>query len=117
MKYQIKHLEYQGKVDEMVFVFDKEFSVLSDFLGDVSSFPADYLKIFDDVLAGRTEKDSMSGNACYFEVDAEKTFIDALFPEEENHPECCTVNTRELRQLMDEWLQKRAEFLKLKEKL
>lgn len=114
MKYQIKYIEHDGVVEDMVFAFDEAFHILSEFLDDVDSFSKYYLEIFDNVLSGKVEKDSASGNACSFEVDKEKTVIEFLYPEDENKPEVCTVNTRELRSLMDEWLQKRAGFLKNK---
>ena len=72
------------------------------------------MEIFGNVLSGKVKKDSASGNSCSFEVDKDKTVIEFLYPEDENETEICTVNTRELRALMDEWLQKRAEFLNRK---
>ena len=35
-----------------------------------------YLGIFDKVLSGETEKDSASGNACFFEVGKENTIVE-----------------------------------------
>lgn len=114
MEYQIKYIERDGIVDDMVFIFDGKLHILSDFLDDVESFSKDYLEIFDSVLSGKVEKDSASGNACSFEVDKNKTVVELLYPEDENKPETCSVDTCELRSLMDEWLQKRAEFLSKK---
>lgn len=111
MDYQVKYIEYQGIVEDMIFVFDDNYHVLTEFLGDVDSFSKEYLEIFDKVLSGETEKDSASGNACSFEVDKENTVIEFLYSEDEENPDTCTVNTKELRALMDEWLRKRAEFL------
>ena len=72
------------------------------------------MEIFGNVLSGKVKKDSASGNSCSFEVDKDKTEIEFLYPEDENETEIYTVNTRELRALMDEWLRKRAEFLNKK---
>ena len=88
MNYQIKYLEHQGVVE--------------------------YMEIFGNVLSGKVKKDSASGNSCSFEVDKHNTVIEFLYTEDENETEICTVNTRELRALMDEWLRKRAEFLNKK---
>ncbi len=115
MNYKIKYIERQGKADDMVFIFDDEHRILSEFLDDVDSFTQDYLETFDKVLSGEVARESASGNACYFEADKEKTFIEFLYPEDEDTRETCTVNTRELRSLMDEWIQKRAEFMKNRE--
>lgn len=114
MNYQIKYIEHEGVVEDMVFLFEGEYHILSEFLDDVDSFSQEYLEIFDNVLSGKVEKDSASGNACSFEVDKDNTVIEFLYPEDENEPEVCTVNTKELRTLMDEWMQKRAEFLSKK---
>ena len=88
MNYQIKYIEHQGVVE--------------------------YMEIFGNVLSGKVKKDSASGISCSFEVDKDKTVIEFLYTEDENETEICTVNTRELRALMDEWLRKRAEFLNKK---
>ena len=88
MNYQIKYIEHQGVVE--------------------------YMEIFGNVLSGKVKKDSASGNSCSFEVDKDNTVIEFLYTEDENETEICTVNTRELRALMDEWLRKRAEFLNKK---
>ncbi len=114
MNYQIKYIEHQGVVEDMVFLFEGEYHILSEFLDDVDSFSREYLEIFDNVLSGKVEKDFASGNSCSFEVDKDKTVIEFLYPEDENETEICTVNTLELRTLMDEWLQRRAEFLNRK---
>ena len=88
MNYQIKYLEHQGVVE--------------------------YMEIFGNVLSGKVKKGAASGSACSFEVDKDNTVIEFLYTEDENETEICTVNTRELRALMDEWLRKRAEFLNKK---
>ena len=116
MNYEVKYIEEQGKIEDMVFIFDGALGILSEFLDDVESFSREYLEIFDRVLSGEVEKDSASGNCCSFETDKDKTVVELLYPENENERKICTVNTRELRSLMDEWLEKRAEFLKGKEK-
>ena len=116
MKYEIKPLKLDNGTEYLTIIFEdtKLTSLHSFIVDDFSAFTQDYLEIFDNVLSGKVEKDSASGNACSFEVDKEKTVIEFLYPENENEPEICTVNTRELRSLMDEWLQKRAELLKTK---
>lgn len=114
MNYTIKYIEHEGVVEDMVFLFEGEYHILSEFLDDVDSFSQDYLEIFDNVLSGKAEKDSASGNACSFVVDKDKTVIEFLYPENEDKPEICSVKTKELRALMDEWLQKHAEFLNKK---
>ena len=116
MNYKIKYIEHQGKIEDMIFSFDGDYCILSEFLDDVDSFSKEYLKIFDNVLSGKEEKDAAYGNCCSFKIDKNKTVVESLYPEDEGEPTTCTVNTRELRSLMDEWLKKKTEFLKRKER-
>ncbi|MBQ2559419.1 MAG: hypothetical protein II565_02330 [Fibrobacter sp.] len=116
MNYEVKYIEEQGKIEDMVFIFDGNFSILSEFLDDVESFSKEYLEIFDRLLSGKVEKYSANGNCCSFEADKDKTIVEFLYPENENERKICTVNTHELRLLMDEWLKKKAEFFKSKKK-
>ena len=114
MKYEIKPLKLDNGSECLTIIFeDKKLMPLHPFIvDDFSAFAQDYLKTFDKVLSGEVESDSASGNACYFEVNKDKTFVEFLFPPDENTREICTVSTRELRSLMDEWMEKRAKFLK-----
>lgn len=114
MKYEIKTLKLGNGIERLTIIFeDSKLKPLHPFIvDDFSAFTQDYLETFDKVLSGEVERESASGNACYFEADKEKTFIEFLYPEDEDTRETCTVNTRELRSLMDEWVQKRTEFFK-----
>ena len=116
MKYEIKTLKLDNGSERLTIIFeDKKLKPLHPFIvDDFSAFTQDYLETFDKVLSGEVEREAASGNACYFEADKNKTFIEFLYPKDEDSRETCTVNTRELRSLMDEWLQKKAEFLKRK---
>ncbi|WP_458450108.1 hypothetical protein [Fibrobacter sp.] len=113
MNYKIKECFFNNGESYLTVLLDDEklFPVNAFIRDDFTPFSKEYLEIFDNVLSGKVEKDSASGNSCSFEVDKDKTVIEFLYPEDENETEICTVNTRELRALMDEWLQKRAEFL------
>ncbi|MCQ2053227.1 MAG: hypothetical protein MJZ03_04770 [archaeon] len=53
-------------------------------------------------MSGETEKDFANGNVCFFEMDKENTIIEFFYFEDEENPDTCTVNTKELRSLMDE---------------
>jgi hypothetical protein len=80
-------------------------------LDDFTALSKDYLEMFDRVLSGTSKRESACGNCCSFVADKDKTTIEFLYPEDEGEPETCTVNTQELRNLMDDWLAKRKEFL------
>ena len=102
-------------IDETTFVFDfqPKNAVLSIFLdGDFTAFQDQFLQLIDDVLAGKSKSEEMTGNSTNVVFQKEVTTIENLFLEGE--PATCEISTKELRTLMDERLQKRAEFLKKK---
>ena len=55
----------------------------------------------------------MTGNSTNVVFQKDMTTIEDLFLEGE--PTVCRIQTKELRALMDEWIQKRQEFLKQKQ--
>lgn len=105
------------QIDEKTIIFDFQPKnvVLSLFLeGDFTTFQDKFLQQIDNVLYGKTSEEEICGNATNVIFKKEETEIEDLYLEGE--PTTCTVNTRELRSLMDEWLKKRADFLKRKER-
>ena len=109
MKYTIRI------IDESTFVFDfqPKNAVLSIFLdGDFTAFQDDFLQLIDVVLAGKSKSEEMTGNSTNVLFQKDVTTIENLFLEGE--PTVCKIQTSELRTLMDEWMQKRAEFLNRK---
>ncbi len=102
-------------IDDTTFVFDfqPKNTVLSLFLeGDFTAFQDQFLQLIDDVLAGKSESEEMTGNSTNVVFQKDVTTIEDLYLEGE--PTTCEIQTSELRSLMDEWLKKRAEFLNKK---
>ena len=112
MEYTIKECLRNNGTPYLNIIFnDDSFAPLQTFImDDFSAFSKEYLEIFDKVLSDKSEKESVYGNACSFEVTKDKTIIEFLYPEDEDNPEICSVSTQELRVLMDDWLHKRNEF-------
>lgn len=100
-------------IDDTSFVFDfqPKNTVLSIFLdGDFTAFQDQFLQLIDDVLAGKSKSEEMTGNSTNVVFQKDITTIENLYLEGE--PTVCEIQTSELRALMDEWMDKRAEFLK-----
>lgn len=115
LKYKIRYIEYNGRVDDLVFEFEEKRKLLSTFLSsDVTPFE-DWIKAdFDKVLSGRSEYEEVNGNVCSAEIGpvTTKIFDNLIEEDEEYYATCCEVDTRELRHLIDEWCDKVREFKK-----
>lgn len=99
--------------EQLAIVFKNEkYELLSTFLFiEVSAFE-DWIKTdFDKVLSGESEYQEVNGNVCCAEISHETTKIyDNLA--EDAMGNWCEVDTKELRQLMNEWCDKVREFKK-----
>ena len=67
----------------------------------------DVLRPVDDVLAGKSKSEEITGNSTNVVFQKDITTIENLFLEGE--PAFCEISTYELRSLMDVWLQKCVE--------
>ena len=98
----------------LVIVFDEEkYSVLATFLeSDVIPFEEWIKSDFDRVLSGQSDYWEINGNICHVEIkpDQTKVFDNLVESDEEYFSTCCEVDTKELRQLIDEWCDKVREF-------
>ena len=93
--------------------YDEKYELLSTFLEtEVASFE-DWIKAdFDAVLSGEYVQRIINGNICHVEIGPEttKVYNELIEDDEEYYRTCCEVNTKELRQLIDEWCEKYHEF-------
>lgn len=93
-----------GTKQELLIDFeDEKFALLSTFLeSDVHAFE-EWIKMkFDKVLSGESEYEEVNGNVCCAEISIGTTKIyDNLA--EDAMGKWCEVDTRELRNLIDEW--------------
>lgn len=113
MNHTTRIIYKEGKPFEMVFDFEDQTKdkILQMFLFEASDFP-DYIKTqIDEVLTGKEELIESHGNCCSWDFEPEDTDIWNMFDDndETNH---IVVKTKELRTLIDEWLEARKEFKK-----
>ncbi len=118
MQYAINHIIREGKPEHILFDFIPPNGTLTCFLlSDFLSFRTAYLDAIDKVLRGESKKEELTGNDSYIAFGPETTFLENLFPLNDDVPETCTLDTKELRQVMDEWLERHAQFEAEKEQL
>ena len=106
MEYKIKYIEYQNQIDDIVFEFSTKYELLATFLSsDVTPFEDWIKEDFDKVISGQSEYEEVNGNVCCAEISPKTTKVyDNLA--EDAMGNWCEVDTKELRQLIDEWCDK-----------
>ena len=89
---------------------ENKYQILSTFLeSDVSPFEEWIKSDFDRVISGESEYEEVNGNVCCAEISPKTTKIyDNLA--EDAMGNWCEVDTKELRQLIEEWCDKVREF-------
>ena len=87
-----------GKKRRLLIEFkENKYQILSTFLeSDVSPFEEWIKSDFDRVISGESEYEEVNGNVCCAEISAMGNW--------------CEVDTKELRQLIEEWCDKVREF-------
>ena len=103
-----------GKKERLLIEFkENKYEILSTFLeSDVSPFEEWIKSDFDKVLSGEIISKEISGNVCCAEINFKNTKIYNMLIEDDDeyYETCCEVDTKELRQLIDEWCDKVREF-------
>ena len=107
-----RKIEIEKKERLLIEFKEKKYEILSAFLeSDVSPFEEWVKAAFDRVLSGESEYEEVNGNVCCAEISFSITKVyDNLA--EDAMGNWCEVDTRELRQLIDEWCDKVREFKK-----
>ena len=79
---------------------------------DVKPFEEFMKSAFDKVLSGEEDSMEVGGNICCALIHPDNTKIyDTLADSDEAYEaSCCEVNTKELRELIEEWCDKVREF-------
>ena len=108
--YTFREIIFDDGDKELVIDFgDKDKDILSIFLcSEVEEFEEDVINTISKVMNGDSKYEKFIGNICRAEVYKEKTIISDIF--DENKP--YEINTLELKQLIDIWLNKLDEFNK-----
>ena len=100
--------EYKLKngIEDISIIFDEKYQLLTTFMScDVLPFEKWIKSGFDKVLSGKSEYEEVNGNVCCAEISPKTTKVyDNLA--EDAMGNWCEVDTKELRQLIDEWCDK-----------
>ena len=111
-----KYVEYElakGKKDICIVCNCKNAETLNTFLCSAVRPFEEWIKSdFDKVLSGEIISKEISGNVCCAEINFKNTKIYNMLIEDDDeyYETCCEVDTKELRQLIDEWCDKVREF-------
>ena len=110
MKYRIEEYKLKNGIEDISIIFDEKYQLLTTFMScDVLPFEK-WIKLgFDRVLSGKSEYEEVNGNVCCAEISPKTTKVyDNLA--EDAMGNWCEVDTKELRQLIDEWCDKVQKF-------
>ena len=110
MKYRIEEYKLKNGIEDISIIFDEKYQLLTTFMScDVLPFEK-WIKLgFDRVLSGESEYEEVNGNVCCAEISPKTTKVyDNLA--EDAMGNWCEVDTKELRQLIDEWCDKVQKF-------
>ena len=110
-KYKLRKLKLDNNEEVLLIDFEnKKYEILSTFLeDDVTPFEEWIKENFDMVIEGKESKREIAGNVCGVEITLQKTMIYDMLAED-GMGNWCEVDTKELRQLIDEWCDKVREF-------
>ena len=102
-----------GRKEKLLIEFkENKYEILSIFLeADVSPFEEWIKSSFDKVLSGESEYEEVNGNVCCAEISPKTTKVYNNLADDAMG-NWCEVDTKELRQLIDEWCDKVREFKK-----
>ena len=110
MKYRIEEYKLKNGIEDISIIFDEKYQLLTTFMScDVLPFEKWIKSGFDRVLSGKSEYEEVNGNVCCAEISPKTTKVyDNLA--EDAMGNWCEVDTKELRQLIDEWCDKVREL-------
>ena len=114
LKYTLRVVTLKNKTmkkERLLIDFENEkYEMLSTFLSsEVTQFEEWIKENFDMVIEGKERKREIAGNVCGVEITLQKTMIYDMLAED-GMGNWCEVDTKELRQLIDEWCDKVREF-------
>ena len=117
LEYKLRIVKLYNGEEFLTIDFENEkYEILSTFLeDDVTPFEEWIKENFDMVIEGKESKREIAGNVCGVEITLQKTMIYDMLAED-GMGNWCEVDTKELRQLIDEWCEKVREFKAKKKK-
>lgn len=112
MKYtfEFNEISFNNGQKDLIINLQKEVELVATFLmSDVQGYPAYAIEALENVLNGKSEYEELNGNVCGLEIRKEKTTVyDNLA--DDGMGNWCEIETCELRELVDIWINKLGEF-------
>lgn len=111
-KYSFDELIYDDEDRDLIISVDEQIQLIAQFLmSDVQMDPESYIEALDSILNGTSDYEELNGNVCGILINKNKTkVIDCLA--DDGMGEWCEIETEELRELIDIWINKLEEFEK-----
>jgi hypothetical protein len=114
MKYnfEFNEINFNNGQKDLIINLQKEVELVATFLmSDVQGYAAYAIETLENVLNGKSEYAELNGNVCGLEIRKEKTTVyDNLA--DDGMGDWCEIETEELRELVDIWINKLEEFRK-----
>lgn len=108
--YKLECMEFDNGVKFHYFAFEEETGILTNFFsGEVINFCNTIKEQIEQVLSKKKKHVECSGNDCYWNIGPKETLIVDNFASD-GDPSEITVDTRELKRLIDEWIAAKAKF-------
>ena len=104
--YKLECMEFDNGVKFHYFAFEEETGILTNFFsGEVINFCDTIKDQIEQVLSKKKKHVECSGNECYWNIGPKETLFAS-----DGEPSEITVDTRELKRLIDEWIAAKAKF-------
>lgn len=114
--YKLECMEFDNGVKFHYFAFEEETGILTNFFsGEVINFCDTIKDQIEQVLSMKKKHVECSGNDCYWNIGPKETLIVDNFASD-GEPSEITVDTQELKRLIDEWIAAKAKFKEQKAK-
>lgn len=112
MKYtfEFNEISFDNGQKDLVINLPKEVELVATFLmSDIQGYPLYIIEALENVLNEKNEYEELNGNVCGVEIRKEKTIVyDNLA--DDGMGNWCEIETEELRELVDIWINKLKEF-------
>ena len=110
MKYWIEEYKLKNGIEDISILFDEKYQLLTTFMScDVLPFEKWIKSGFDSVLSGESVNVEVYGYVCCADLSPKSTKVYDNLAEDAMW-NWCEVDTKELRQLIEEWCDKVREF-------
>lgn len=108
--FEFNEINFNNGQKDLIINLQKEVELVATFLmSDVQGYPTYAIEALENVLNGKSTYEELNGNICGLEIRKEKTIVyDSLADDVMRN--WCEIETQELRELVDIWINKLREF-------